>query len=60
MGAWAPVEFDGLLEAGYGIDGAAKDIALSVAVDVAGDLLNLVELRLALETVEQEDAGILG
>ena len=59
-GGVSAVEFDGLLGAGDGIDGAAEDVAFGVAVDVAGGLLNFVELRLALEIVEQEDAGIFG
>ena len=54
------IEFDGLLESGDGIDGAAEDVALGIAVDVAGGLLNLDDLRLALKIVEQKDAGIFG
>src|ERR1035441_4753343 len=48
------LEFDDLLEAGHGIDGAAKNVGFGVAVDVAGGLLNFYNLGLALKTVEQE------
>ena len=54
MGAF---EFDGLLGAGQGIDGAAKDVGLGVAANVAGGLLDFHELRLSLKTIEEKDTG---
>ena len=53
-------EFDGLLDAGDRVDGRAENVSFRVVVQIPGGLLNLVELGLALETVEQEDSGILG
>ena len=53
-------EFDGLLDAGDGIDGAAKNVGFGVAVDVAGGLLHFDDLGLSLKTVEEKDAGIFG
>jgi hypothetical protein len=57
-GGVSAIEFDGLLESGNGIDRALKDVDLSVAVDVAGGLIDFDELGLALKVVEEEDAGI--
>ena len=54
------IEFDGLLKAGHGINGAAEDVAFGVAVDVASSLLKLYDLRLTLKAVEQEHSRILG
>src|ERR1035437_5302491 len=48
------LEFDDLLEAGHGLEGATENVGFGVAVDVAGGLLNFYNLGLALKTVEQE------
>jgi hypothetical protein len=39
-GGVGAVEFDGLLKAGHGIDGAAENVGFGIAVEVAGGLLN--------------------
>ena len=59
-GGVGAVEFDGLLEAGHRIDGAAENVGFGVAVDVAGGLLDFHDLGFALKTVEQKYAGIFG
>ena len=49
-----------MFKTGDGIDGVTKNIALGVLTDIAGGLLKLNNLRLALETIQQKHAGILG
>ena len=46
------IEFDGLFLSGNGIDGSAENVALGVAIDVAGGLLDFDELRLPLKVIE--------
>ena len=46
------IEFDGLFLSGDGIDGSAENVALGVAIDVAGGLLDFDELRLSLKVIE--------
>ena len=54
------VEFDGCLSAGDGIDRTAKDVSLGVAVDVAGGLLDFIDLGFSLKVVEEKYAGVFG
>ena len=53
-------EFHGLLGAGDGVNGSTKNVAASVAVDIALELLHFDKLGLALKVIEQKDAGIFG
>ena len=54
-GSVRAIEFDGLLHARHGIDGGAENVSLGVPVDISCDLLDFVDLGLALESVEEED-----
>ena len=50
-------ELNSLLLASDRIKRSAQNVALGIAVDVAGALVQLDKLGLALEVVEQEDTG---